>query len=293
MIKIKLIFLLMLIGLNLSCKTLTTNATSTPDSIVEKNGTREQINEIVILQQDADRAYAENDWQKAIDLYRKFLNQVPDSPVWFKLANAYSKINLNENAINAYERALQLDQKNIKAWHNLAIIQLRLAKNNFISLQKHTDLNDPIGVKARELENEINRLLNNDFDSSGTTKAARFKVVKEMTVEEYIKNNENKNKVNEFNSDDANLPVEYSKEVTSNNNEEIEKGINNLLIVSVDLANVRSEPTTDSESIMVLAKDTKVVEINRQEDWVNINLSNTRQENGWIHESLVSKKENN
>ena len=289
--KIRLIFLLMLIGLNLSCKTLTTNTISSSDSADEKKGTREQINEIVILQQDADRAYAENNWQKAIDLYRKFLNLVPDNPAWFKLANAYSRINLNENAINAYKQALQLDQKNIKAWHNLAIIQLRLAKNNFINLQKNTDLKDPIGIKARELENEINRLLNNDFDSSSATKEARFKVVKEMTVEEYIK--DNKNKVNEIDLDNANLPVEYSEEISTNDSGEIEKEIDNALVVSVDLANIRFEPTTESKSIMVLAKDTIVVEINRQKDWVNIRLSNAKQKNGWIHESLVRKKDDN
>ena len=289
--KIRLIFLLMLIGLNLSCKTLTTNTISSSDSADEKKGTREQINEIVILQQDADRAYAENNWQKAIDLYRKFLNLVPDNPAWFKLANAYSRINLNENAINAYKQALQLDQKNIKAWHNLAIIQLRLAKNNFINLQKNTDPNDPIGIKARELENEINRLLNNDFDSSSATKEARFKVVKEMTVEEYIK--DNKNKVNEIDPDNANFPVEYSEEISTNDSGDIKKEIDNALVVSVDLANIRFEPTTESKSIMVLAKDTIVVEINRQKDWVNIRLSNAKQKNGWIHESLVRKKDDN
>ena len=289
--EIRLIFLLMLIGLNLSCKTLTTNTISSSDSSDEKKGTREQINEIVILQQDADRAYAENNWQKAIDLYRKFLNLVPDNPAWFKLANAYSRINLNENAINAYKQALQLDQKNIKAWHNLAIIQLRLAKNNFINLQKNTDPNDPIGIKARELENEINRLLNNDFDSSSATKEARFKVVKEMTVEEYIK--DNKNKVNEIDLDNANLPVEYSEEISTHDSGEIEKEIDNALVVSVNLANIRFEPTTDSKSIMVLAKDTIVIEINRQKDWVNIRLSNAKQKNGWIHESLVRKKDDN
>ncbi len=289
--EIRLIFLLMLIGLNLSCKTLTTNTISSSDSADEKKGTREQINEIVILQQDADRAYAENNWQKAIDLYRKFLNLVPDNPAWFKLANAYSRINLNENAINAYKQALQLDQKNIKAWHNLAIIQLRLAKNNFINLQKNTDPNDPIGIKARELENEINRLLNNDFDSSSATKEARFKVVKEMTVEEYIK--DNKNKVNEIDLDNANLPVEYSEEISTHDSGEIEKEIDNALVVSVNLANIRFEPTTDSKSIMVLAKDTIVIEINRQKDWVNIRLSNAKQKNGWIHESLVRKKDDN
>tara|TARA_B100000029_G_C17513683_1_gene937259 strand:+ start:688 stop:1563 length:876 start_codon:yes stop_codon:yes gene_type:complete len=289
--EIRLIFLLMLIGLNLSCKTLTTNTISSSDSADEKKGTREQINEIVILQQDADRAYAENNWQKAIDLYRKFLNLVPDNPAWFKLANAYSRINLNENAINAYKQALQLDQKNIKAWHNLAIIQLRLAKNNFINLQKNTDPNDSIGIKARELENEINRLLNNDFDSSSATKEARFKVVKEMTVEEYIK--DNKNKVNEIDLDNANLPVEYSEEISTHDSGEIEKEIDNALVVSVNLANIRFEPTTDSKSIMVLAKDTIVIEINRQKDWVNIRLSNAKQKNGWIHESLVRKKDDN
>ena len=300
MIKIRFLSLLILVGLNLSCKTLTKSLESeaNDDINVEENspeqrGTREQVAEIIILQQDADKAYAENNWQKAAELYRNFLNLVPESPAWFRLANTYSRLNLNANAIDAYNRALKLDQTNIKAWHNLAIIQLREAKNNFINLQKHSAPDDPIGIRARELENEINHLLNNN--SNAGTKEKKIRVVKEMTVEEYIKNNEFKNEYSESEDSNADIGVltENNLEISDNDSEGLKKQIDNKLIVKVHLANVRVKPTLDSEPVIVLAKDTVVIENKRIEDWVNIKMLEKHVKEGWIHESLVEKKNNN
>ena len=267
------------------------DVTDVEENSPEQKGTREQITEIIILQQDADKAYAENNWQQAAELYSDFLNLVPESPAWFRLANTYSRLNLNENAIDAYNRALKLDQTNIKVWHNLAIIHLREAKNNFINLQKHSTPGDPIGIRARELENEINYLLSNN--SNAGTKEKKIRVVKEMTVEEYIKNNKFKNEYSESEDSDVEVLTENNLEISDNDSEELKKQIDNKLIIKVHLANIRVKPTLDSESAIVLARDTVLIENKRIEDWVNVKILGKRVVEGWIHESLVEKKNNN
>ena len=61
------------------------------------------------------------------------------------------------------------------------------------------------------------------------------------------------------------------------------------LFVIESLIHVRSGPSNDSESILKLKKDRKVIEIQRQNDWVEVELHRDDVKTGWIYKTLLSK----
>jgi uncharacterized protein YgiM (DUF1202 family) len=65
------------------------------------------------------------------------------------------------------------------------------------------------------------------------------------------------------------------------------------LIVIESLVNVRSAPSNDSEPLLRLKQDRKVTEIQRQGNWVEVEMHRDGISTGWIHGSLLSKAETN
>ncbi len=61
------------------------------------------------------------------------------------------------------------------------------------------------------------------------------------------------------------------------------------LIVTESIVNVRSGPSSEYESIVKLKKDREVTEIQRQENWVEIETHRDDIKTGWIHKSLLKK----
>lgn len=61
------------------------------------------------------------------------------------------------------------------------------------------------------------------------------------------------------------------------------------LVVIESLVNVRSEPSSESESILKLKKDRKVTEIQRQKNWVEVDLRRDDIKTGWIYKPLLAK----
>jgi hypothetical protein len=61
-----------------------------------------------------------------------------------------------------------------------------------------------------------------------------------------------------------------------------------VLIVTADRVNVRSRPSTEREVRMQVSRNQRLVEIERQGDWVHAEISGTGGADGWIHASLVA-----
>ena len=65
--------------------------------------------------------------------------------------------------------------------------------------------------------------------------------------------------------------------------------IGDELVITGDIVNIRIGPSIDTDAMIKLLKDHKVIEIQRQEDWVEIETHRKDIKTGWVHESLVAK----
>ena len=70
-----------------------------------------------------------------------------------------------------------------------------------------------------------------------------------------------------------------------------EKPTPQQLYVTVNVANLRSEPSTESAVVAKLKQDDKVVEFGREEDWVNVSVPSANYATGWIYAPLLNSNE--
>ncbi|MCZ6803442.1 MAG: SH3 domain-containing protein [Proteobacteria bacterium] len=62
------------------------------------------------------------------------------------------------------------------------------------------------------------------------------------------------------------------------------------LTITGDIVNLRSDPASDTDALIKLLKGRKVIEIQRQDDWVEIETHRKDIKTGWVHKSLVAKE---
>lgn len=82
-----------------------------------------------------------------------------DGQTWFRLANIYAQTNRPRLAVVAYQNALIRNPDNTKAWHNMGVVRLRQAANDFLSLAKSVPPNDPLYERGIEMAQSILELL--------------------------------------------------------------------------------------------------------------------------------------
>ncbi|WP_083851752.1 tetratricopeptide repeat protein [Alcanivorax hongdengensis] len=74
----------------------------------------------------AEQAYTDGLFVEAEAYYRELVN---DNPAlyqgWFRLGNIYARSNQLDAAITMYERCLELDPDQARAWYNLALVRTR------------------------------------------------------------------------------------------------------------------------------------------------------------------------
>jgi tetratricopeptide (TPR) repeat protein len=76
----------------------------------------------------ADLAYREARLEDAEPLYRQITLDHPElKDVWFRLGNIYTRQNQLDAAVRAYERTIQLDKNEDRAWYNLSLVRLKQA----------------------------------------------------------------------------------------------------------------------------------------------------------------------
>ena len=115
----------------------------------------------------ADAAYQNEDWQSAEQDYLYLTrHRGTGAGDWFRLGNIYAHTNRPDDAVAAYHEALKYDQGNSDVWNNLGMIQLRQATQTFIDMVNHTDVNDPLNLRARYAVTAITELLETRFNTS-------------------------------------------------------------------------------------------------------------------------------
>ena len=113
------------------------------------------------LRQRAEDAYAARDWANAERDYLTLAKTVPgDGQAPFKLGNLYTRTGRLPEAAAAYAEATRREPGLTRAWHNLGVVQLRLAR---LSLGRAAEGNDAAeaatGARARGLVEGIDLLL--------------------------------------------------------------------------------------------------------------------------------------
>lgn len=84
----------------------------------------------VNLSQQAEKAYQARKWQEASDLYRQIVEQNPRySHAWFRLGNTAMYQQATQEAIRAYEQAIENYAHDPRYWHNLALARMRQARD--------------------------------------------------------------------------------------------------------------------------------------------------------------------
>jgi cytochrome c-type biogenesis protein CcmH/NrfG len=112
------------------------------------------------LEASASEAYARGDWEAAAAHYEALVVEVPrDANAWFRLGNTYARMGRTADAVRAYRETLIRDQRNVKAWHNMGVNQLREAMLTFIQLEGMTADGDALHQRASDLSADLARLL--------------------------------------------------------------------------------------------------------------------------------------
>ena len=120
----------------------------------------------VAIREHAAAAYQNNDWETAEQDYLYLTrNAAAGAEDWFRLGNIYARTNRAEAAVTAYREALKQDQGNSNVWYNLAVVQLRQATQTFIDMVNHTDVNDPLNLRARYAVTTVTDLLESRFNT--------------------------------------------------------------------------------------------------------------------------------
>lgn len=108
------------------------------------------------LRSQADAAYAKGETPAALAAYQKLAGEdAGDAVVWTRIGNLELLQNRPHRAIDAYERAVQLDPAGTEAWHNMALIRLRQAGAMLDQERASLKANDP---RAAEIQCERTRL---------------------------------------------------------------------------------------------------------------------------------------
>jgi tetratricopeptide (TPR) repeat protein len=104
----------------------------------------------------ANQAYADKNYQLALFEYLKLSESVrADAIIWFRIGNSYTRLENYNEAITAYEKALLLDPRLSKAWHNMGVIQLKQSVNTWRQMLIYISKDDPLYDKALDISNKL------------------------------------------------------------------------------------------------------------------------------------------
>ena len=109
------------------------------------------------MRQAAVLAYESGEASRAETLYQGLARAYPADPEnWFRLGNLYARANRNEDAAAAYQKALQLNPNDARAWYNLGVVRQHQAYTLFLQADALADKTDPlaplIAARLQKLE---------------------------------------------------------------------------------------------------------------------------------------------
>lgn len=105
--------------------------------------------DLIELARTADAAYEQGRYQEAVAQYLELAQSLQENAdVWYRLGNAWFRIGNERNAAAAYERSLDLEPANPRAWHNLAIAQHRQALSAIERVAATAGADDQVGQES-------------------------------------------------------------------------------------------------------------------------------------------------
>jgi Flp pilus assembly protein TadD len=109
----------------------------------------------------AAKAYDAENWADSEKHYTTLVQNAPgEAEPWFKLGNIYARTSRPELALQAYRETLVRDPRNAKAWHNMAVLQLRNAGKSFSELERLVESDNPLHAKSIKIQTAIDELVN-------------------------------------------------------------------------------------------------------------------------------------
>ncbi len=132
-------FCLAMIG----CGTIASTAKPSPD-------------ELKSIYASANKAYSEKNYKLALFEYLKLSESITtDAVVWFRIGNSYTRLENYNKAVEAYEKAVLLDPRLSKAWHNMGVIQLKQSVNTWRQMLTYISKDDVLYDKALSLSKKL------------------------------------------------------------------------------------------------------------------------------------------
>ena len=117
--------------------------------------------ELIQLKQDAATAYSQKEYEKALPMYQRLNREIPkDAMLWFRTGNIHARLNQPNLAVEYYQNAVKTDPTLATAWHNMGVLQLRIATNTFVQMVQNIDPDDPLYPKALRLSNSLLQVIN-------------------------------------------------------------------------------------------------------------------------------------
>lgn len=130
---------------------------------VPGTGTAGAGGDLLAMRKEAEGHYQAGNYPKALPLYEGLTQRMPkDALSWFQLGNVQARLKQNDPAIKSYERAVQLDPKLSKAWHNMGLLQLQQSANSFTQMAELTNQDDPLSGRAIKMSQGTLALLDKD-----------------------------------------------------------------------------------------------------------------------------------
>lgn len=108
----------------------------------------------------ADNAYAAQDWPLAEARYGELTRREGTTvEAWLRLGNIYARTARPELAMTAYEEAVSRSPADARAWHNLALLQMKAAQATLSRMQQAVPANDPLRARMDALAEGLSSLI--------------------------------------------------------------------------------------------------------------------------------------
>ncbi|WP_335920306.1 tetratricopeptide repeat protein [Shewanella algae] len=122
--------------------------------------TQHQGNQAIMeIQARAEHAYKLAMMDQAESLYLEVLRSVPNyAPGWFRLGNIYTRTGRQDAAIAAYQRCIELEPDNQKAWYNMSLVRLKQSAQVLEIAQQHGDTSSVVHRQMKALLQAIYEL---------------------------------------------------------------------------------------------------------------------------------------
>lgn len=119
--------------------------------------------EAPIKLQQANQLYLQGELTQSEALYRQLIKQSPGlSIAWFQLGNIYVRTHQLEAAVDAFNRAIQVNPNDERYWTNLILTQMKQAESSLMRAKQY----HPASPSLSRLSRDLNKQTQDDHDTS-------------------------------------------------------------------------------------------------------------------------------